>query len=214
MNPAETTRSGSYFATSSTMARSHASRSGKSPTRSTKLGTPARSARASASMPSRSAPPPTTAPPYAGSAQASSRACRFVPVPETSTTSRMDTDVTISRRDVSAAPPGQRQRDERGDEGDLAREHQPNLPGRGSDRGHPPRPCRAGGGGNQESRKRTRTAGSSEDARQYRRRSRLPVAHHAPRGQAAGEQEQDYGEQAHRQGCRPVRQRGQQGQRG
>ncbi len=58
----------------------------KSLTRFTKVGTPACSARSSPWMPSRSAPTATTAAPYAGSAQASSRAWRLVPLPDTSTT--------------------------------------------------------------------------------------------------------------------------------
>ena len=49
-------------------------------------------------MPSRSAPTATTSAPYAGSAHASSRACRFVPAPETSTTRR------AGERGVSGTP--------------------------------------------------------------------------------------------------------------
>src|SRR5690349_9994276 len=45
-------------------------------------------ARANPSIPSRSAPTAATMAPYAGSAHASSSACRFVPEPETSTTRR------------------------------------------------------------------------------------------------------------------------------
>src|SRR4051812_32895976 len=87
MNPADTTRSGSYFATASVKAASHSPRSAKSATRSTNVGMLDRSARMSASMPSRSAPTATTSAPYDGSAQASSNACRLVPVPDTRTTS-------------------------------------------------------------------------------------------------------------------------------
>ena len=50
MNPAETTRSASYDATDAVSAASQSSRLSKSPTRCTKVGTPARSARASPSM--------------------------------------------------------------------------------------------------------------------------------------------------------------------
>ena len=88
MKPAETTRSGWYDAHDSVTAASQASRLSKSLTRCTNVGMPARSARASPSMPSRSAPTATTLAPYEGSADASSSACRFVPEPETSTTSR------------------------------------------------------------------------------------------------------------------------------
>ncbi len=88
MKPAETTRSGSKAATASASARSQASRVANSPTFLTKVGMPARSARASPSMASRSAPTATTCAPYAGSARASSSAWRLVPEPETSTTSR------------------------------------------------------------------------------------------------------------------------------
>ena len=60
MKPASTTRSGSMPATVSASARSQCSRLANWPTRCTKVGTPARSARARPSMPSRSAPTATT----------------------------------------------------------------------------------------------------------------------------------------------------------
>ena len=53
-----------------------------------KEGIPARSALFSAVIRSRSAPTATTCAPYASSRHASIRACRLVPAPETSTTSR------------------------------------------------------------------------------------------------------------------------------
>ena len=89
MKPASTTRSGSYDGhRRGQRARPSRSRLGKSRTRCTKVGMPARSARASPSMSSRSAPTATTWAPYAGSAAASSRAWRLVPEPETRTTRR------------------------------------------------------------------------------------------------------------------------------
>ena len=72
MKPAETTRSGWYAATASVNATSQASRSGKSRTRRTKVGTPAASALSRAGMSGRSAPTATICAPYAGSAVASS----------------------------------------------------------------------------------------------------------------------------------------------
>ena len=60
MKPAETTRSGSYAATASVSASSHAARSGWSATGTTNVGTPARSARSRAAMPGRSQPTATT----------------------------------------------------------------------------------------------------------------------------------------------------------
>ena len=60
MNPALTTRSGWCATTVAVIAAFHAVRSGCARTDSTKVGTPARSARASPSMPARSAPTATT----------------------------------------------------------------------------------------------------------------------------------------------------------
>src|SRR5687768_11819701 len=82
------TRSGWYAASAAATAASNPVRSAWSDNRTTNVGSPARSARASPSVPSRSAPAATTAAPYAGSAQASRSAWRLVPAPDTSTTSR------------------------------------------------------------------------------------------------------------------------------
>src|SRR4029453_18113304 len=85
--PAEITRSGWYAATDPVSAASHPARSGESFPRCTKVGTPRPAARSSPSIPSRSAPTATPRAPYAGSAQASSRAWRLEPDPDTSTPS-------------------------------------------------------------------------------------------------------------------------------
>src|SRR5690606_15334404 len=87
MNPAETTRSGSYAATASLRALSQAARSGWSAVRTVKCGMPARSARSSASAPARSVPTATTVAGKDGSATASRTACNRVPDPEARTTS-------------------------------------------------------------------------------------------------------------------------------
>ena len=63
MNPADTTRSGSWAETASARAVSHSSRLAWSLTLHTKTGSPARSARASPSMFSRSAPTATISAP-------------------------------------------------------------------------------------------------------------------------------------------------------
>src|SRR6185312_4593993 len=86
MKPARTTRHGSYAATCSVSAASQSSRVAWSATAQTNVGMPARRARARPSMSSRSAPTAATRTPYAGSAAASSNACRLVPPPETRTT--------------------------------------------------------------------------------------------------------------------------------
>ena len=54
-------------------------------------------------MSSRSAPTATTRAPYAGSAQASIRACRLVPAPETRTTRRVVTRRILGRLDAASA---------------------------------------------------------------------------------------------------------------
>src|SRR3954470_16233865 len=156
-NPAETTRSGRYDATDAVSAASHSVRSVWSFTRSTKVGTPARSARRSPSMPSRSAPTATTSAPYAGSAQASSRACRLVPAPETRTSRRVgalgrgtaDRLPSDLPGDAAPAPPG------RGDPADQAAEAEADRRGQqrgsegGADVGHPPGADRAAGDADQ-----------------------------------------------------------------
>src|SRR6478672_927978 len=105
MKPAETTRSGSNPATVSAMARSQWSRLVNWPTFFTNVGIPARSARARASMSSRSAPTATIRAPYAGSAVASIRAWRLVPEPDTSTTRRAGLGVG-TRRSLDPGSPG------------------------------------------------------------------------------------------------------------
>src|SRR3569623_1455864 len=88
MKPASTTSAAAYDATEAVRASSHASREPASLTRWTNVGTPARSARARASLPSRSTPTATTVAPYDGSVDAASSAWRLVPEPDTRTTTR------------------------------------------------------------------------------------------------------------------------------
>src|SRR4051794_39830412 len=109
MKPASTTRSGSKAATVSVRVLSQWPRLVDCSTLRTKVGTPARSARARPSMSSRSAPTATTVAPYDGSALASSRAWRLVPPPETSTTSRQSEPAgtrTGYLSDRAPLPPG------------------------------------------------------------------------------------------------------------
>src|SRR6478735_57210 len=114
MKPADTMMSGSYAAQAPASAASHSSRVSYSFRRTTNVGIPARSARASPSIPSRSAPTATTWAPYAGSAQASRSAWRLVPEPDTRTTraagSERDTRRSLGRVPHRATlPPGHRE---------------------------------------------------------------------------------------------------------
>src|SRR6476469_1344512 len=160
MNPAETTRSGRCAATTSARSRSHVSRSGASATRRTKVGTPARSARSRARTPGRSEPTATTWAPYAGSVHASSSACRLVPLPETSTTSRAGDAgakegatrakaIGGSAGPVPVGDPG----GDGGAGGELGGQHRPDPDGGGPDGREHPRAGRAAGereGGSQQ----------------------------------------------------------------
>src|SRR5689334_2308416 len=149
MNPASTTTSGSKAATVSVRVWSQCPREVKSPTLRTKVGIPARSARASPSMSARSAPTATTFAPYAGSAVASISACRFVPAPETRTTRRagLAGSDTGSRLPGARGPPAReplvdQPADEAADHHGAGGEDQdPRV--RGADVGHPPGARRA-----------------------------------------------------------------------
>src|SRR6478735_12374211 len=152
MKPADTMMSGSYAAQAPASAASHSSRVSYSFRRTTNVGIPARSARASPSIPSRSAPTATTWAPYAGSAQASRSAWRLVPEPDTRTTraagSERDTRGSLG---PAALPPGHGEAaDEAADpeRGHGVHEHLPRI---GSDRGHPTRADGAAGHGGERS---------------------------------------------------------------
>src|SRR4051794_18419087 len=153
MKPASTTRSGSKAATVSVRVLSQWPRLVNWSTLRTKVGTPARSARARPSMSSRSAPTATTVAPYDGSAVASRSAWRLVPPPETSTTSRQSEPAgtpTGYLPDRAPLPPGgdhsrdqapQAHRGHRGDE---------HVAERGADVGHPTGAHRTAGEGDRE----------------------------------------------------------------